>query len=213
MILRLPNGYSYLVHPIPMHRRKPHSKRAFARPTDWIVQAGSVIAWGRTRRDAIAKSQGRSCSGAAAMKIDAQAIITLLCEKFPSCFVMYEQRRRPIARGIHKEVLLAMPTLTAEQISAAMRLYTGNEGYCRACRAGAARINLMGHEVGCVTAAEADNAIARIEGIREWRKKQKAAMKAAAKEAEAAVKAAEIEAAKPAPVPKGVNASRPTLHT
>jgi biotin carboxylase len=54
MKLRLPNGYSYLVHPIPLHRRKPHSQRAYARPTDWIAEAGEVIAWGRTRRDAIA---------------------------------------------------------------------------------------------------------------------------------------------------------------
>jgi hypothetical protein len=54
MKLRLPNGYYCLVRPVPLHRRKPHSKRAFARPTDWICQAGSVIAWGRTRRDAIA---------------------------------------------------------------------------------------------------------------------------------------------------------------
>jgi sRNA-binding protein len=145
-------------------------------------------------------TQGRS---SAAMKIDARPIIALLCEKFPACFVMYEARRRPIARGIHKEVLLAMPTLTAEQISAAMRLYTGNEGYCRACRDGAPRINLIGHEIGCVTAAEADGAKARIEGMREWKKKKKAAKKAEAT-------AAEIEAAKP--VPKGINAARPTLH-
>jgi ProP effector len=132
------------------------------------------------------------------MKIDAQAIIALLCEKFPACFVMYEQRRRPIARGIHKEVLLAMPTLTAEQISAAMRLYVGNEGYCRACRDGAPRINLLGHEIGCVTAAEADGAKARIEAIKEWLKKRKAA-----------ARAAEIEAARPGP--KGINAGKPTL--
>jgi ProP effector len=139
--------------------------------------------------------------GKAAM-IDAKIIVNMLCEKFPACFVLYEQRRRPLARGIHREILAAMPTLTAEQIGAAMRFYVSNEFYCRACRAGAIRINLMGHEAGVVTAAEADHAAARIEGIRAWRKKKKAARKAAG-----------IEAAKPAaPVPKGVNASRPTLH-
>ena len=97
-------------------------------------------------------------------RIDTQPIIALLCEKFPACFVMYEQRRRPVVRGIHKEVALAMPTLTAEQIKAAMRCYVSAEGYCRACRDGAPRFNLLGHEVGVVTAAEADNAVARIEG-------------------------------------------------
>jgi hypothetical protein len=56
----------------------------------------------------------------------------------------------------------------------------------------------MGHEVGCVTAAEADSAKARIEGMREWKKKKKAAKKAA-----------QIEATKP--MPKGINASKPKL--
>ena len=127
-------------------------------------------------------------------------VISMLCQKFPAAFFQFEERRKPLARGIDKEIALAMPTLTKVQISGAMHYYTNNEGYCHACRAGAMRINLMGHEVGCVTAAEADNAVTRIEAIGAWRKKQKAARKAAAR-------AAAIEAAKPAPVPKGVNAS------
>jgi sRNA-binding protein len=146
--------------------------------------------------------------------IDAKPTIVLLCEKFPAAFFMFEQRRKPLALGIHKEVALAMPALTAEQIKAAMRFYVSNEFYCRACREGAPRINLLGHEAGVVTAAEADNAVARIAGIKEWRKKKKAAAKEAAARAKAevlaAAKAAEIEAARP--VPKGINASRPTLH-
>ena len=80
--------------------------------------------------------------------IDARPSISMLCEKFPHAFFMFEQRRRPLALGIHKEVALAMPTLTKEQISAAMRSYVANIAYCRACREGAARVNLMGHEVG-----------------------------------------------------------------
>jgi sRNA-binding protein len=130
-------------------------------------------------------------------------VISMLCQKFLAAFFQFEERRKPLARGIHREIALPMPTLTKVQISGAMHYYTNSEGYCRACRAGAMRINLMGHEVGCVTAAEADNAVARIEAIKEWRKKQKAARKAAAR-------AAEIEAKKPKPT--GVNASRPTLH-
>jgi sRNA-binding protein len=126
--------------------------------------------------------------------IDARPIIAMLCEKFPGCFVMYEQRRRPLALGIHREVAAAMPTLTKEQISAAMRSYVGNEFYCRACREGAPRINLMGHEAGVVTAAEAANSAARIAGIREWKKQKKAKAKAKA-------------AAKIKVVPRGVNAA------
>jgi sRNA-binding protein len=145
----------------------------------------------------------------AAMKIDAQAIIKLLSEKFPECFALYEQRRRPLALGIHKEIALAMPTLTKVQISTAMRYYVSNEGYCRACREGAARINLLGHEVGVVTAAEADNAVARIAGMKEWKKKRKDKAARAKAEALAAARAAEIEAARPKP--KGVNALKPKL--
>jgi sRNA-binding protein len=128
--------------------------------------------------------------------IDAQATIKLLSEKFPHAFFQFERRRRPLALGIHKEVAAAMPTLTAEQIHAAMRSYVGNEFYCRACREGAVRINLLGHEAGAVTAAEADNSAARIAGIKEWRKKRKAKAKV-----KAAVKV----------VPKGINASKPQL--
>jgi ProP effector len=129
--------------------------------------------------------------------IDPRPIIAMLCEKFPAAFFQFEQRRRPLALEIHKEVAAAMPTLTKEQIHAAMRSYVGNEFYCRACREGAVRINLLGHEAGAVTAAEADNSAARIAGIKEWRKKRKAAKAKAA---------AKIEV-----IPKGVNASKPTL--
>jgi ProP effector len=131
--------------------------------------------------------------------IDARPIISLLCEKFPAAFVLYERRRRPLALGIHKEIAAAMPTLTAEQIHAAMRSYVGNIAYCRACREGAVRINLLGHEAGAVTAAEADNSAARIAGIKEWKKQKKA--KAAKAKAAAKIKV----------VPKGVNACKPTL--
>jgi sRNA-binding protein len=124
--------------------------------------------------------------------IDVNAIIAMLCEKFPHAFVMYEQRRRPLALGIHKEIAAAMPTLTKEQIKTAMRSYVANIAYLRACRAGAARVNLiMGHEVGVVMAAEADNSAARIAATKQWRAKRKAA----AKEALAVARAAEIDAA------------------
>jgi ProP effector len=145
--------------------------------------------------------------------IDARPIIDMLCQKFPAAFVMFEQRRKPLALGIHREILAAMPMLAAEQIGAAMRLYVANEFYCRECREGAARINLMGHEAGCVTAAEADSARARIEGMREWKKKRKAAAKTVAKRAKAEVAAkAEVEsvaAAKVAGIEAG-NAAAPT---
>jgi ProP effector len=139
--------------------------------------------------------------------IGARPIISMLCEKFPHAFFMFERRRRPLALGIHREIALAMPALSAEQISTAMRAYVGNEGYCRACREGADRINLVGHPAGAVTSAEAANSVARIEGMREWKKQKKAAKKEAAVKAKAA---AAVAAAKP--IPKGINALKQTLH-
>jgi sRNA-binding protein len=114
-----------------------------------------------------------------------------------------------------------MPALTMEQIHAAMHHYVSNPFYCQACREGAARIDLLGQEVGVVTAKEAACSAARLAGIKAWKKKKTAAKKeAAAKkaaadarakaEARAAARAAEIAAARP--VPKGPNAERPTLH-
>jgi hypothetical protein len=53
-VIRLPNGNFALIRMIPLHRRKPHSLYAYARPTDWIAAAGSMNVWGRTRREALA---------------------------------------------------------------------------------------------------------------------------------------------------------------
>jgi hypothetical protein len=55
------NGYLVMI--TAMHRRKPHSKCAYARVTDWIAQAGPVISWGRTRREALANLRGLHMKG------------------------------------------------------------------------------------------------------------------------------------------------------
>jgi sRNA-binding protein len=123
---------------------------------------------------------------------------------------MFEQRRRPLALGIHKEVALAMPTLPKEQISAAMRSYVANIAYCRACREGAARVNLRGHEAGVVKAAEADHAVA-LAGIKEWRKKKKAAAKIEAAKPAEPLAAVEIDAATATARAANPNYSRPKL--
>jgi ProP effector len=136
--------------------------------------------------------------------IDAHRIIEMLSQKFPACFAVFELRRKPLAIGIHKEIALAMPALTEEQIHAVMRVYVTNAAYLRACREGAPRINLMGHEAGVVTSAEADNCAARLAGIKAAKKKKKETKEKAAKLA--AARAPAIEA-----VPKGPNALKPKL--
>jgi hypothetical protein len=37
-----------------LHRRRDDRRGPYARPTDWITQAGSTMAWGHTKREALA---------------------------------------------------------------------------------------------------------------------------------------------------------------
>jgi hypothetical protein len=54
--MRFPDGAVAVVRVTAMHRRKPYSKRPYARPTDWAAQAGqSEVYWGHTRREALDK--------------------------------------------------------------------------------------------------------------------------------------------------------------
>jgi biotin carboxylase len=54
MTVQLPNGHQFLIRTTALHRRRCIGGAPYARPTDWIAQAGSVIGWGRTRREAVA---------------------------------------------------------------------------------------------------------------------------------------------------------------
>jgi hypothetical protein len=95
MIVKFPDGTFYLVHITAMHRRRCIGGAPYSRITDWIAQAGPLIRWGRTRRDALANLKDRS--GAASMiDANARATVALLCERFPKTFFMFELRRRPL---------------------------------------------------------------------------------------------------------------------
>lgn len=63
----------------------------------------------------------------------AEALINQLAERWPKCFAVFEQRRKPLKLGIHRDITLEV---TPEMLSLAMRLYTCNVGYLRAMRAG-----------------------------------------------------------------------------
>src|SRR5262249_3720722 len=84
-----------------------------------------------------------------------QAAIALLVEAFPKTFFMYERRRLPLKLGIHLDILAVMAgVITPEELSAALRYYVSNDGYLRACRQGAVRIDLNGQSAGEVLAAD-----------------------------------------------------------
>lgn len=54
--IHLPSGGVALVRVVALHRRRNRSRRPYSRPTDWLAHAGNFpIAWGRTRREAVAK--------------------------------------------------------------------------------------------------------------------------------------------------------------
>jgi ProP effector len=79
-------------------------------------------------------------------------ILELLAERFPACFSVYENRRRPLAVGIHAEILVALDgALAAADLGLALRVYTSNAVYRSKLRAGAVRIGLDGEPAGVVT--------------------------------------------------------------
>jgi len=84
------------------------------------------------------------------------AVLALLAERWPACLAIFEQRRRPLKVGIHHDIIAALDgTVTAKELSAALRCYTGNAVYRSRLRAGVIRVDLDGRPAGEVTAAEA----------------------------------------------------------
>jgi ProP effector len=107
------------------------------------------------------------------------AVLGLLAEKWPACFQIFEQRRRPLKIGIHLDIAAALDGMvTPAEISITLRYYVNNPHYLDHLVVGADRIDLNGNAAGTVTAAEAEHA-ARIVARR--RQKKMAAKPAAAK--------------------------------
>jgi ProP effector len=76
-------------------------------------------------------------------------ILELLAERWPQCFVIFQARRRPLKLRIDQDIAAAAPgAFTPAELEIGLRFYTGNIAYLRACREGAARIDLDGNVVG-----------------------------------------------------------------
>lgn len=131
---------------------------------------------------------------------DAAAVIALLAETWPTTFFVYEQRRRPLERGIHQGILAALDgAMTPQELRRALRYYVG-KWYLRALVAGAARLSLDGSPAGePVSAEEAAAAAARLAGYAARRCRQTPSISAPAP-GSALTSAARTTSA-PAPVP------------
>jgi ProP effector len=90
--------------------------------------------------------------------------VTVLAARWPKAFAVYEKRRRPLALHIHRLIIIAAAPgiaagkITKDELYRALACYCRNDGYLRACKAGAVRLDLNGKPAGVVTQQEADYA-------------------------------------------------------
>ena len=93
--------------------------------------------------------------------LSATAIGAMLIERFPQCFVLARNRKRPLKIGIHRDLIAAIPEVPPKRLRAALGWYAGSWAYLKNMTAGAARIDLNGQSAGEVTAEEAATAAER----------------------------------------------------
>jgi ProP effector len=85
--------------------------------------------------------------------------IARLAELFPNCF---RQPRQPLKIGIHNHIVARHPELRPSLIASALKTYTRSQGYLETLKAGTARIDLEGNQVGTVTASDEEDAKRKI---------------------------------------------------
>jgi sRNA-binding protein len=91
----------------------------------------------------------------------AEQTIAALSDLFPAFTANRWEPHRPLARGIHRE-LIERGILRPEECRLVIGLYAGRPMYLRALAAGGARINLAGNPDGEVTAEEMAYAAASV---------------------------------------------------
>jgi ProP effector len=110
---------------------------------------------------------------ATARKADIDATVELLASRFPHCFAVFEQRRKPLKIGIHIEALSRLDgAITRQELSRALRHYCCNPWYLRAIQVGAERLDLNGNAAGAITESEAEHARKSLELTAMPRRKQ-----------------------------------------
>ena len=100
--------------------------------------------------------------------------LELLCERFPKCFAMWQERRLPLKSGIHKDIIAILgDQLEMKRLKQALNLYTVNIVYLnRAKKIGATRIDLDGNPCGVVTVDASMQAKVRLYQLKHDNKKK-----------------------------------------
>ena len=130
---------------------------------------------------------------------EAEAAIELMCERWPKCFSLFQDPRRPLKIGIHKDIPDRL--IEPKVLRLAFRLYVNNPGYLNAMRLGAARVDLNGEVAGTVDENDAKSAQTRLDGIRKFRKNRKQPRREKAVQDVVAVPPPAPSPAQPPPLP------------
>jgi ProP effector len=97
---------------------------------------------------------------------EVKAAISLLAEAFPKCFSVFEQRRKPLKVGIHKDLLARLDgVLTEIELRQVLRAYVANGVYRRRLLAGVPRYDLDGEVAGSVTVEQEADARQKIAAV------------------------------------------------
>ena len=93
-----------------------------------------------------------------------EAVLAVLVERYPQCFVLLESKRRPLKAGIAADVIANHPDLKPSHIGVALHRYTQAIPYMAKLIEGTPRVGLEGAPAGAVSASEANDAIAKLKG-------------------------------------------------
>jgi sRNA-binding protein len=102
------------------------------------------------------------------------ATVSLLADRFPAAFFVFEGRRRPLKIGIAADICEAVPEINKEHLQWALARYCMSPGYLRSLTGGAARVDLAGDAAGVVTAEAAAKAIGMLAQVVTARRKRTA---------------------------------------
>jgi ProP effector len=95
-----------------------------------------------------------------------QDVLAVLVEKYPRCFSLTDDERKPLAVGIGDTIVANHPELKPSNIGQALSWYTRSTGYLVRLTEGADRIGLDGQPAGTVSAVEAAGALVKLKAAR-----------------------------------------------
>ncbi len=102
------------------------------------------------------------------------ATVTLLADRFPAAFFMFESRRRPLKIGVAADICEAVPEINKEHLQWALARYCMSPGYLRSLTVGAERVDLAGNAAGTVTEEAAAKALGMLAQVVTARRKRTA---------------------------------------